>query len=61
MTTEVSEEIKKEIFELISTPGTEIVDIAEKLNLEYDKVMDILANEYLKNNLDHGRKLCCRF
>ena len=61
MTEEVSEEIKKEIFALISTPGVEIEEIVEKLNLDYDKVMDILANEYLRNNLDHGRRLCCRF
>ena len=61
MTEEVSEEIKKQIFELITTPGVEIEDIVEKLNLDYDKVMDILANEYLRNNLDHGRRLCCRF
>ena len=61
MTEEVSEDIKKEIFELISTPGVEITDIAEKLNLEYDKVMQVLSDEYLKHNLDYGRRMCCRF
>jgi len=61
MTEEVSEEIKKEIFDLISTPGVEIEEIAEKLNLDYDKVMKILSDEYLKHNLDYGRRMCCRF
>ncbi len=61
MTEEVSEEIKKEIFELISIPGIEIEDIAKKVNLDYDNVMKILSDEYLKNNLDYGRRLCCRF
>ena len=61
MTEEVSEEIKKEIFNLISTPGVEIEEIAEKLNLDYDEVMKILSDEYLKHNLDHGRRMCCRF
>lgn len=61
MTEEVSEEIKKEIFDLISTPGVEIEEIAEKLNLDYDKVIKILSDEYLKHNLDYGRRMCCRF
>lgn len=57
----ISESIKKEIFELISTPGIEISDIAEKVGLDYEIIMEILTNEYLKNNLDYGRRLCCRF
>lgn len=61
MTEEVNEDVKKEIFRLISTPGIEIEDIVKNLNLEYDKVMKILENEYLKSNLDYGRRLCCRF
>jgi len=61
MTEEVSEEIKKEILALISIPGVEIEEIAEKLNLNYDKVMKILSDEYLKYNLDYGRRMCCRF
>ena len=61
MTEEISEEIKKEIFKLISIPGMEIEDVVKKLNLDYDKIMDILSNEYLRNNLDYGRSLCCRF
>ena len=61
MATEVSEEVKKEIFKLISTPGIEIDDIAKKVELNYDTVMKVLSDEYLKNNLDYGRRLCCRF
>lgn len=61
MAAEVSEEVKKEIFKLISTPGIEIEDIAKKVELNYDTVMKILSEEYLKNNLDYGRRLCCRF
>ena len=61
MTQDISEETKKQIFKLISTPGIEIKDIAEKLNLDYDQVMKILADEYLKHNLDYGRRMCCRF
>jgi predicted transcriptional regulator len=56
-----NEEIKKEIFELISTPGIEIEDIVEKMNLDYEEVMKILSDEYLKHNLDYGRRMCCRF
>jgi len=61
MVAEVSEEVKKEIFKLICTPGIEIEDIAKKVELNYDTVMKILSDEYLKNNLDYGRRLCCRF
>ena len=61
MSEEVSEDVKKEIFKMICQPGTEIEDIAKILNLDYDKIMEILSDEYLKTNLDHGRRLCCRF
>ena len=61
MVIDVSEEVKKEIFKLISTPGIEIEDIVKKLNLDYDIVMEVLSEEYLRNNLDYGRRLCCRF
>ena len=61
MISDVSEETKKEIFRLISIPGIEIEDIVERVNLDYDKVMKILSDEYLRNNLDYGRRLCCRF
>ena len=58
---EVSKEIIKKICELISTPGTEIEDITNEINLDYDTVMKILSEEYFKCNLDYGRRLCCRF
>jgi len=61
MSSEISEQVKKEIFELISTPGIEIEDIAKKVNLDYDTVMKILSEEYLRTDLNHGRRLCCRF
>ncbi len=61
MTIEIKEEIKKEILELISTPGIDIQDIAEKLEIDYDTVVKTLSDEYLKHNLDYGRRLCCRF
>ncbi len=61
MTLEVSEEVKKEIFQLISTPGIEIEDISKKTNLDSETILNILSEEYLKCDLDHGRRLCCRF
>ena len=67
MTEDISEEVKKEIFRLVCIPGIEIEHIPEKVNkdyntqLDYEKVMEILSNEYLKHDLDYGRRLCCRF
>jgi len=67
MTEEISEEIKNEIFRLVSTPGVEIEEIPDRVNkvfnieLNYDKVLKLLSDEYLKHNLDYGRRLCCRF
>jgi hypothetical protein len=67
MIEEISEEVKKEILELISTPGIEVIDIPEHVNIKYhteldfEKVMNFLSDEYLKHNLDLGRRLCCRF
>ncbi len=61
MSMEISEEIKKKICELISIPGIEIEEISKEVDLDYDKVMEILSEEYFKYNLDHGRRLCCRF
>ncbi len=61
MNSEISEEVKKKIFDLISTPGIEIEDIIEKVNLDCDTIMKILSEEYLKHDLNHGRRLCCRF
>lgn len=61
MTVEVSEEVKKEIFKLIATPGIEIEDIVKKTKLDSETILNILSEEYLRCNLDHGRRLCCRF
>ena len=61
MQAELSEEMKEEILNLISTPGIEIEDIVKKVNLEYDIIMNFLSEEYLKHNFDYGRRLCCRF
>ena len=60
MSSEISEEIKQEIFKLISTPGIEIEEISKKVNLDLETVLNILSEEYFKCNLDHGRRLCCR-
>jgi predicted transcriptional regulator len=61
MNTEMSEETKQEILKLISTPGIEIEDIVTKVNLDFDTIMNFLSDEYLKYNLDYGRRICCRF
>ncbi|MFX1575299.1 MAG: hypothetical protein ACFFB0_21395 [Promethearchaeota archaeon] len=61
MSTEISEETKKEILNLIATPGVEIEEIAEKVNLDYEIIMKFLEDEYFKHNLEFGRRLCCRF
>ena len=67
MLNSISEEMKEEIFRLISTPCIEAVDIPTQINekfnsnLNFEKVMEILSDEYMKYNLDHGRRLCCRF
>lgn len=57
----VSEEIKQKIFKLISTAGKDIEDIVKEVGLEYETVMDILSEEYLRHNMGHGRRLCCKF
>jgi len=61
MSSEVSEEIKQTIFRLISEPGVEIEDIVKEVELDRETVMNILTDEYSKNDLDQGRRLCCRF
>ena len=61
MNIEISEEVKNEILKLISTPGVEIVDIVEKVKLDYDTITRILGDEYLKKDLSFGGRLCCRF
>ena len=58
---EISDEKKKEILELIAIPGMDVQDISEKLGLDFDSVMEVLSDEYMKHNLDYGRRLCCRF
>ena len=67
MLNSISEEMKEEIFRLISTPGIEVEDIPIQINqkfnsnLNQEKVMKILADEYMKYDLNYGRRLCCRF
>ena len=61
MTSEISEETKKQIFDLIATPGIQIEDIIKKVNLDYDTIINVLSEEYLKHDLNFGRRLCCRF
>ena len=66
MVQEISTEMKTEIFKLMSTPGIEVNDVPEivnqkfESNLNYETLMEFLAEEYYRCNLDHGRKLCCR-
>ena len=63
---EISCEIKEQIFKLVSTPGVEIEDIPKLINrdfktkFDYETIMNFLSDEYLKHNLDYGRRLCCR-
>ncbi|MFX1408998.1 MAG: hypothetical protein ACFFA6_01490 [Promethearchaeota archaeon] len=61
MISDINEETKKEIIRLISIPGIDIEDIMKRVNLDYETVMKVLSDEYLKCNLDYGRRLCCRF
>ena len=67
MLNSISEEMKEEIFRLISTPGIEVEDITIQINqkfnsdLNQETVMKILADEYMKYDLNYGRRLCCRF
>lgn len=61
METVVSEKSKKEILKLISTPGVEIEDIVKKVGLDYNLIMNFLSDEFLKYNLEYGRRICCRF
>jgi hypothetical protein len=61
MEIEVSEEAKKEILKLISTPGVEIEEITKKVKLDYEIIMNFLSDEFLKHNFEYGRRICCRF
>jgi hypothetical protein len=57
----INDEMKEEIFKMVSTPGVELKDIAEKFNLDFDDLMKFLEEEYIKYDLNFGRRLCCRF
>jgi hypothetical protein len=63
----ISEEIKKEIYKLISTPGIEIESIPDLVNrkfntsFDYERILNFLSDEFLRHNLDEGRRLCCKF
>ncbi len=61
METVLSEESKKKILKLISTPGIEIEDIVKRVKLDYDIIMSFLSDEFLKHNFEFGRRICCRF
>jgi len=58
---DISDDLKSKIFQLISTPGLDIEEIAIKLNIEQDNIIEFLSREYCKHDLDQGRRLCCRF
>jgi hypothetical protein len=63
----ISEEIKQEIYKLISTPGIEIESIPDLINskfnttFDYESILNFLSDEFLKHNLNEGRRLCCKF
>ncbi len=61
MNNKISEEMVNEILKLISIPGIDIEDIEERVNLDCDTILKILEEEYLKKDLNYGRRLCCRF
>jgi len=61
MNPEISEEMINEILKLISIPGIDIEDIEKRVKLDYDTILKILEEEYLKQDLNYGRRLCCRF
>ena len=61
MEIEVSEDAKREILKLVSTPGVEIEEIMKKVELDYEIIMNFLSDEFLKHNLEYGRRICCRF
>ncbi len=61
MSDDVEDSVKKKIFKLISTPGVEIEEIAKEVELKLETVMKILSDEYIRSDLNQGRRLCCRF
>ena len=66
MDQQISTEMKAEIYKLMCTPGIEVNDIPTIINgkfgsnLNFEKLMEFLSEEYYRCDLDHGRKLCCR-
>jgi transposase-like protein len=58
--TEISAEQKEQILSMICIPGLDLRDIAEKLNIDQEKIRKFLEEEYNKHNLQFGRRLCCR-
>jgi len=52
----MTEEISKEVKDI-----PDRVNNIYKTELNYEEIMKILSDEYLKHNLDYGRRLCCRF
>ncbi|MHA1147038.1 MAG: hypothetical protein ACTSR8_02225 [Promethearchaeota archaeon] len=61
MSTKITKELKEKIFKLISTSGIDIQNIVDETGIDYDTITKILGDEYLKYNLDFGRRMCCRF
>ncbi len=60
MSIEVDEATKQLILKMINSPGVEIDDIAKQFKLDREKVLEILADEYLRYDLNSGRRLCCK-
>ena len=58
---DISKEIKEKLLLLISTPGLEIEEVSEILNIKQEIMIKILTDEYYKHDLDKGRRLCCKF
>ena len=66
MEQQISDEMKAEIYKLMSTPGVEVNDVLTTINdkfgsnLDDETLMEFLSDEYYRCNFDHGRRLCCR-
>ena len=67
MVKEIEDHVKQEIFNLVCKPQIQIEDIPKIINgkyntdYDYETVLKILTDEYLKHDLNYGRRLCCRF
>ncbi|MFO8020373.1 MAG: hypothetical protein R6U96_17260 [Promethearchaeia archaeon] len=57
----IDDDKKKQIFKLMATPGVKIKNVAEQMDIGYERLMKFLEDEYMKHNLGFGRRLCCRF